>query len=59
MRDAERRALSVGAELAEGMVGEIGATLHVVDAGPEGAVALDLERQAFDEAERMHRIEMA
>ena len=41
------------------MVGEIGAALHVINAGPEGAVALDLERQPFDESHRVHGIEMA
>ncbi len=43
----------------KGMMGEIGAGLHVVDAGTEGAVALDLERQPFDEAHGMHGVEMA
>ena len=41
------------------MVGEIGAALHVVDAGAEGAVALDPERQTLDETQGMHGIEMA
>ena len=50
---------AVGAKLPERVVGEIGAALHVVDAGAEGAVALDPERQALDESHRMHRIEMA
>ena len=57
--DAERRPGAVGANLPKRMIGEIGAALHVVDARAEGAVALDPERQALDEAERMHRIEMA
>ena len=46
-------------ELAERVMGDIGAALHVVDAGAEGAVALDLERQAIDEAHRMDGVEMA
>ena len=57
--DAERRTLAAGAELPEGVIGEVGAALHVVDAGTEGAVALDPERQPFDEADRVDRIEMA
>ena len=57
--DAERRTLAAHADLAERMVGQIGAALHVVDAGSEGAVTLDPERQALDEADRVHRIEMA
>src|SRR5712691_1166430 len=59
LRDAERRAFGACAELPEGVVGEIGPALHVVDARAEGAVALDPERQAVDEAERVYRIEMA
>jgi hypothetical protein len=59
LRDAERRPAAVGAELPEGMMGEIGAALHVVDPRTEGRVALDLERQAVDEAHRMHGVEMA
>jgi hypothetical protein len=46
-------------KLAERVVRDIGAALHVVDAGAERAVALDLERQAIDEPHRMDRIEMA
>ena len=53
------RARHSAAKLLERMVGEIGAALHVVDAGAEGAVALDPERQTFDESQRMHGIEMA
>ena len=56
---AKRRTRAIGADLPECVVGEIGAALHVVDAGPESAVALDLERQPFDEADRMNGIEMA
>ena len=46
---AERGARAIGAKLPECMIGEIGAALHVVDAGPIGAVALDPERQSLDE----------
>ena len=49
----------IRAGLPKRMVGEIGAALHVVDAGAERAVALDAKRQPLDEADRMHRIEMA
>ena len=56
---AERRACRIGANLAERVIGEIGAALHVVDAGAEGAVALDPERQPLDESQGMHGIEMA
>ena len=48
-----------GAHLPERVEGEIGAALHVVDAGAEGAVAVDAERQPLDESHRMDRIEMA
>jgi hypothetical protein len=41
------------------MIGEIGAALHVVDSRTEGAIALNPERQALDEPERMHGVEMA
>src|SRR5260221_1145824 len=41
------------------MVGEIGAALHVVDAGAESAVALDPKRQTFDKPQGMHGVEMA
>ena len=57
--DAERRPRAIRADLPKRMIGEIGAALHVVDAGAEGAVALDAERQPLDESHRMHRIEMA
>src|SRR5262249_33973107 len=43
----------------EGMVGEIGAAFHVVDAGAKGAVAIDPKRQTLDEPKWMNRIEMA
>src|SRR5947209_9328386 len=48
LRDAERRARAVRAQLVEGVIGEIGAALHVVDAGAERAVALDLEWETLD-----------
>jgi hypothetical protein len=54
----QRRSCGIDAKLPEGVVGQIGATLHVVDAGPESAVALDLERQPLDEAHRVHGIEV-
>jgi hypothetical protein len=57
--DAERRPRALGASLPKRMIGEIGAALHVVDARAESAVARNPERQALDEAKRMHRIEMA
>jgi hypothetical protein len=57
--DAERRTLGRSAKLAKGVIGDVGAALHVVDAGTERAVAFDLERQTFDEAHRMNGIEMA
>ena len=57
--DAERRRCAVGAHLPKRMIGEIGATLHVVDARAEHAVAVDPERQALDESKRMHCVEMA
>ena len=56
---AERRTLAAGAELPERVIGEVGAALHVVDAGTEGDVALDPERQPLDESDGMDRIEMA
>ena len=49
MGDTERRARAVGADLPKGVIGEICAALHVVDAGAEGAVAVDPERQPLDE----------
>ena len=57
--DAERRRRGFGANLPKRMIGEIGAALHVVDAGAESTVTRDLERQPLDESKRMHRIEMA
>src|ERR1700716_2615864 len=45
------------AELREGVISEIGAALHVVDAGAEGAIAFDPERQPLDEPKRVHGIE--
>ena len=57
--DAERRPCTISTNLAKRMVSEIGAALHVIDAGAEGAVALDLERQPLDESQGMHGIEMA
>ena len=56
---AKRRTLAISAKLPERVIGEVGAALHVVDAGTEGAVALDPERQALDESDGMDRIEMA
>src|SRR4029077_2503562 len=50
---AERRTGTHRAELSEGVVGQMGAALHVVDAGAEGAVPLDPERKALDEADGM------
>ena len=55
----ERRTLGARAKLPERMISQVGAALHVVDAGTEGAVALDPERQTVDESQRMNRIEMA
>ncbi len=49
---------AVDAELLERMKREISASLHVIDAGAEGAVAFDPERQSFDESEGMHGVEM-
>ena len=57
--DAERRTSGRGAKLPERMIGEIGSALHVIDARAESAVAVDLERQPFDETHRVHGIEMA
>jgi hypothetical protein len=37
---------------------DMGAALHVVDAGAEGAAALDAEGHARERAHRMHRVEM-
>ena len=56
---AERRTGAHRSKLPEGVVGQIGTALHVVDAGAEGAVSLDPERKALDEAHRMHGIEVA
>ena len=56
---AERRSCVLRAKLAKGVIGEIGAALHVVDAGAERAVALDPERQPLDESDRVHGIEVA
>ena len=59
LRDAERRLRAIGANLAKRMIGQIRAALHVVDAGAERAIAVDLERQPLDESHRMHGVEMA
>ncbi|MEY9135549.1 hypothetical protein ABIE79_007016 [Bradyrhizobium diazoefficiens] len=59
MGDAEWRALGRGAQRAKRVMGDVGAALHVVDAGTERAVAFDLERQALDESQGMNGIEVA
>src|SRR5215472_16479172 len=40
------------------MEGEEGASLHVVDARTVSNIAFDFERQAFDEAQGMHGVEV-
>src|SRR5262249_20344520 len=57
--DAKRRARRRGADLPEGVVGEVSATLHVVDAGAIGTIAVDPERQALNEAHGMHGVVVA
>src|SRR6516164_277128 len=59
VRHTERRIGAGRAELAESVIGEIGAALHVVDSRTESAVAVNPKRQALDEPERMHGVEMA
>jgi hypothetical protein len=56
---AKRRSCAIRANLAKRMIGEVSSALHVIDAGPECAVAIDLERQPRDESHRMHGVEMA
>src|SRR5262249_61402798 len=46
---AQGRTRAAGTKLAEGVVGEKGAAFHIGNSGTKGAVALDTERQAFDE----------
>src|ERR1700716_2688221 len=53
---AKRRTPRAAAKLRKRVVG---AALHVIDAGPEGDIALDPERQPIDESERVHGVEMA
>ena len=50
---------SLSRRVLERAISQIGAALHVVDAGSVGDIALDAERQPLDETHRVHGVEMA
>ena len=57
--DRQPGLLALPDEVAQRVIGDVAARLHVVDAGPEDAVALAPHLEvALDHADRMHRVEM-
>src|SRR5262249_29243288 len=58
LSDRQATAAAEPRHLAKGMESKEGASLHVVGSGTVGTAALALAGQAFDEAKRMHGVEV-